>query len=39
MHKLFPKGKPSPDEFLKTIVKKLSKPEDLEHIIREAKGE
>lgn len=38
-HKLFPKGMPSPEEFLKNIVQKLNKPEDLNRMIREAKIE
>lgn len=38
-HKLFPNGMPSPEEFIKTIVQKLNKPENLNRMIREAKIE
>lgn len=38
-HKLFPNGKPSPEEFLKTIVSELKTPKDLNRMIREAKIE
>lgn len=37
--RLFPNGKPSPEEFLTTIVSKLKTPEDFNRMIREAKIE
>ncbi len=38
-YKLFPNGRPSNEEFLKTIVSKLKTPSDLNRMIREAKIE
>ena len=37
--RLFPNGKPSPEEFLKTIVSELKTPEDFNRMIRKAKME
>lgn len=37
--RLFPNGKPSPEEFLTTIVSELKTPEDFNRVIREAKIE